>query len=503
MQKRQVFINAIMSVIQTVVISVILFILYRFLLTTIGVEQLGIWSLVLAITSITNIASFGLTGSVVKFVAKYIAREEEEKVSEVIQTAIISIGVFVGMILLGGYPIIKWVLSLVIPNSSFPLVLSILPYAFFALWLMAITSIFQSGLDGCQRIDIRTLLLMGGAILNLLLCFLLVPKYGLLGVAYARVIDNFLILICSWTLLKKYIPYLPVFPLKWNRTLFREVISYGLNFQVISTTRMFYDPITKALLCKFGNLSMVGYYEMANRMILQLRSLIVSANQVLVPAIADLKEKIPEKIHVVYLTSYRLLFYLSLPLFSLMIIALPLISRVWIGYYEKIFVIFGVLLAISRFINMLNAPSYFVYLGIGELRWNVAGHIVTGVLNVCLGFILGFYLNGIGVVIAWAISLALGSSIIFLSYHIRNKIPLVELIPKASRQITITCLTGTLMAFLIQEKLNHVLSIVVFNSLIVLIFLIIIFIPFWLHPMRRRLMGWLMNDLLNKKAGAE
>ncbi|MFX0141665.1 MAG: hypothetical protein ACFFDN_48960, partial [Candidatus Hodarchaeota archaeon] len=99
MQKRQILINAIMSAAQIVIISGILFILYRFLLNTIGVEQLGVWSLVLATTSITQIAGFGLSGSVVKFVAKYIARRDNENISGVIQTAAITVSVFVGFIL--------------------------------------------------------------------------------------------------------------------------------------------------------------------------------------------------------------------------------------------------------------------------------------------------------------------------------------------------------------------------------------------------------------------
>ena len=79
MQKRQIILNAIMSFIQIMVISGVLFILYKFLLNTIGVEQLGIWSLVLATTAVTQIANLGLSGSVVKYVAKYIARKENHK----------------------------------------------------------------------------------------------------------------------------------------------------------------------------------------------------------------------------------------------------------------------------------------------------------------------------------------------------------------------------------------------------------------------------------------
>ena len=498
MQKRQVLINAITSVVKIVVVGVVFFILYRFLLNTIGVEQLGIWSLVLATTSVTQIANFGLGGSVIKFVAKYVAREEDKKVSGVIQTAALSVCTFVGIVLLISYPIAKLVLGLVIPNESLPLALSILPYAFFALWIMVITSIFQAGLDGYQRINLRNTLLMAGAILHLLLCFIFAPTYGLMGVAYARIIQNITVLFSSWFLLKRYIPLLPIFPLKWNKGLFKEMIGYGINYQVISITSMLYDPLTKALLSKFGGLSMVGYFEMASKMIQQLRLLIVSANQVLFPAIANLKEKIPEKIQSVYLTSYQLVFYLALPLFSLIIVCTPIISVLWIGYYESIFVTFGILLAIGWFLNTLSAPAYYANLGIGELRWNVVGYIVILLLNAILGFLLGVSYDGIGVVIAFVVSLAFGGSIIYFSYHIKHKIPLIELLPKASKLIIIACLISVISTLIVQNRLNHSLNTIEINSIIILLFSVIVFIPFWLHPMRRRLVGWLTNELLGK-----
>jgi len=495
MQKRQILINAIMSVVQVVVVGIVLFILYRFLLNTIGVEQLGIWSLVLATTSVTQIANLGLSESIVKFVAKYIARRENENISRVIQTASISVGVFVALILMIGYPIAKWILSLVIPPESLPSALAILPYAFLALWIMIATSIFQAGLDGHQRIDIRSILLMGGALLHLFLCFMLAPRYGLMGVAYARVIQNIIILLSSWFFLKRYVPLLPIFPYKWNRSLFKEMIGYGINFQVMSITRMLYDPVTKALLSKFGGLSMVGYYEMANKMILQCRALIVSANQVLVPTIADLKERSPEKIQSIYLSSYQLLFYLALPLYSLIIISTAIISDLWIGHYERIFILFGTLLAIGWFLNTLNAPAYFANLGTGELRWNVTSHIVIALLNVGLGFLLGFFYGGTGVVVARVISLALGSSIIYLSYHVRHKIPLIELLPKTSKLIIIACLIGIISTLTIQNKLDHSLNPIALTGSMIFFFSIIVIIPFWLHPMRKRLMGWVINEL--------
>jgi len=491
MQKRQVLINAVMSVVQIIMISVVLFILYKFLLNSIGVKQLGIWSLVLATSSATQIANLGLSGSVVKFVAKYTALKESQNASGVIQTAAISLGSFVGLLLLITYPAFTKILGFIVASDSLPLALDILPYALLSIWLMMIVSIFQSALDGFQRIDLRSIILTCSSIVNLILCLILAPSYGLMGVAYARVAQMSVTLLTAWFVLKHYIK-LPILPCKWNKQLFKEILSYGLKYQTISISTMFYDPITKAFLSKFGNLSMVGYYEMVSRMVQQFRSLIVSANRVLFPVIADLKEKEPEKIKSVYRTSYQLLFFLSLPLYSLIIVSLPVISELWIGNYEKNFVSFGVFLAVGWFFNTLNVPAYFINLGTDELRWNVASHIAIAVLNAVLGLLLGIYFGGKGVVIAWALSLALGSSMIYLSYNIQHRLPLIELLPKNSRTIVIVCLNFILLQIIIHNKERYMITISA-------TFLAVILITLWFHPMRRRLMGWISDEFITKK----
>ncbi len=503
MQKRRVFINAIMSVVQVVLVSGILFFLYKYLLKTIGVKQLGIWSLVLATTSVTQVANFGLSGSVVKFVAKYVARREDRNVSGVIQTAAISIGALIGLVLLAGYPAIRWVLGLVVSKGSFEYAAKILPFALFSLWLTTITGVFQSGLDGFQKIYVRNFLMIGGAACYALLCFVLAPNHGLIGLAYAQIINNSLILIFSWILIKKFLPVLPVIPYQWNRNLFKEIISYGINFQAISIAQMFYDPITKALLSKFGDLSMVGYYEMANRMVLQFRALIVSANQVVVPAVANLQERTPERINDIYLKSYQLLFYLALPLYSLLIICMPIISELWIGHYENVFVVFGTLLSIGWLLNTLAGPAYFTNLGIGELRWNVIGHMAIALLNTGLGFLLGVFYAGFGIVVAWVVSLSLGSSVIYISYHLRHRISLSELLPKENKVIIVMCLIGILSTLMILHNFDHTFNKIALNIIALLVFLIIVSVPIWLHPMRKRIMGWITNELLNRETGTK
>jgi O-antigen/teichoic acid export membrane protein len=117
-QKRLILTNAIFSVAQVLVIGGTLFFLYRFLIGTIGIERVGIWSLVLATTSVANIANLGLSGSIVKFVARYNAQNDHKTVSDAIQTASVSIAVVIALILVIAYPFADWVLSLVVPSTK-------------------------------------------------------------------------------------------------------------------------------------------------------------------------------------------------------------------------------------------------------------------------------------------------------------------------------------------------------------------------------------------------
>ena len=92
--KRKLSVNAISSVIQLIVSGCVLFYLYRFLLDTIGIELLGVWSLILATSSVMRGANLGLAGSIVKQVADYSACGEEAKLSQVVQTSVITVAVF-------------------------------------------------------------------------------------------------------------------------------------------------------------------------------------------------------------------------------------------------------------------------------------------------------------------------------------------------------------------------------------------------------------------------
>ena len=499
MKRRQVILNAATSAIQVVITGAVLFLLYRFLLRNIGIEQLGIWSVVLGTSSLAHIANIGLSGSVVRFVARFLATGEREKVAEVIQTATISIAVLVGIFLLIAYPFAAWFLTVIIDERHVSEALAILSYSFLSLWISAVGSILQGGLEGCHRIDIKNYVLTGSAILYLMLSFALVPIYGLVGLAVAQVIEAGVSSVTSFALLRFLVYRAPIRLWIWDRAVFREMLSYGVNFQIISVASMLFEPATKAMLSKFGGLAMVGYYEMSSRMIRQFRSLIISANRVLVPTVADLNERDASLLSGLYESSYKLLFYLVLPTFSFVIVLLPVISEFWIGYYEKEFIYAATSLCLGWFFNMLAGPAYFFNLGTGHLRWNTVAHLVIAFLNIGLGVALGVFYAGRGVVLAFVISLLVGSMMIIASYHNRHHISLRRLVPRESIEAGLANLVGIAVAATIYYMLRESLGLGVVSGIIIISFLAVILIPSWTHPQRKRISYWLSMEFLHSE----
>jgi O-antigen/teichoic acid export membrane protein len=491
MKERQVIKNAGFSVAQVVFTAMILFVLYRYVLKTLGVEKLGIWSVVLATTSASRIGEIGLSGSVVKFVAKYTALADIEAVSRVIQTVTISIACLLGVLLLMIYPLLKWGLEHIMPVQAYREGLSLLPFAMFSLWITAIAGVFMSGLEGCQRYGRRSIIMIGSSAFYLFLVMKMVPVYGLKGMAYGQIIQAIGVLTISWTLLRWELKFLPLFPFQWHPALFRKIIGYSLNFQICTIAGMFYEPTTKVLLSKFGGLAMTGFFEMANRMVVQFRTLLVSANQVLVPVIAGLFETSPNRIQKVYEDSYCLFMYLALPYYTAIIVVTPFISEIWLGYYESTFVLFSILLTIGWLFNSLSAPAYFANLGTGKLRWNTLGHISIFILNVISGVLMGLFNGGFGVVVAWVLSLSVGSAIITISYYVENKIPFATLLPKENRKLILTSAIGVTVSMMIYYLIIDILDFPAAGILSFAAFSCIVIFPVWNHPMRHRILKWL------------
>ena len=493
MNRRQIILNALTTLGQTLAGAASLFLLYRFLIRSIGLERLGIWSLVLATTSVIFLANQGFSASVVKFVAKYAAREDERQVALLLQTSILTIGAVIAVISFALYPLSRWILILVLPPKSLAEALAILPLALVSLWLTILEGVLQAGLAGLQKITICNYLEFSGSVSYLVLAYLLVPAHGLFGLACAQVIQTAAIVTVTWHLLRRQVPDLPPIPHRFDRPLLRELAAYGFHFQLITASQALREPVTKALLTKFGGLAFTGIYDLANRLVFTTRELLAQANQVLVPTISHLHERAPHSIPAVYRESYRVMFFLAVPSFAIVAVLSPFVSRIWIGRYEPVFVAFVCLLAAGWLVNVLCNPAYTVALGTGALRWVSLGCVATAILNAGLGFVAGAHFGGVAVVAANAIALVCGYLLVLAAYHLENRVPLAQLLPRESSGVFGASVAAAVIAisyFVFGNHAHHpaisaVAVVAATSSLLAVIFLMM-----WFHPMRARLIRW-------------
>jgi O-antigen/teichoic acid export membrane protein len=449
---QKIFRSALSSGAQTVVSALLLFVLYRYLLSALGATLVGVWSIVLAATSVSRISDLGLAGSIVRFVAKFRAREDDDSVMAVILTASVSIAVALGCALLIAYPLFRWFIQRIVPAAVVEPALALVPFALASVWFTAQAGIFYSALDACQRISLRNGIAVTGSIVYLLLVLLFVPRYGLQALGYVQVLQSGSMAVISWSFVRRELPRLPLLPSRWSRSHFHDMLAYGANFQLVALANILFDFTTKALLTRFGSLSDVAYYDMASRMVLQLRLLLISANQVTVPFVTAAHETDPERVRHLYERSYVFLSFLAVPLFGALFALVPTASILWIGYQQQTFIVFAALLTVAWGLNSLNAPAYFANLATGELRWNTIGHLVIGVLNVLLGTLLGYAFGGNGVVVGWSVALVTGSAIILLKYHLDHAIPFRALFTSSqARTVTAVALAAAIDWWLLSR----------------------------------------------------
>lgn len=409
--------NVLANVAQTVLGTVLLFALYRYVNGTLGVEQLGVWAVVLATASVSRLADLGLGGSVTRFVARDRARGDGPRAVQAVDTTFLTLLVTVGAVLPLLYPALAAALPWFLQGRALADGLAVLPYALVSLWLTLLASVLQGGLDGCERMDLRAASVVLGQVLMLALAMAWVPSHGLAGLALAQIAQAAATLLASRVLLRRALPGLPWWPRRWARPVLREMLGYAANLQLAAIAMLFFDAATKALMARFGGASAAGYFEMANQLVQKLRAVIVTANQAVVPHMARLAETDPSHLRQVYRANLRLLAFFALPAFALLLAWAGGFSWLLIGRVEAPFVSLLWAVGLAWLLNVFCGPAYFSNLGTGHVGRNTISHVGMGVLNVALGWMLGARYGAAGVAAGYVAALAAGSVYLLATYR--------------------------------------------------------------------------------------
>jgi O-antigen/teichoic acid export membrane protein len=387
--KFNIRLNSALSVAETVVNGLSLFALYAYVNRVLGVDSVGIWALVLATGSLTRIADMGLGQGLQRKIAVALAGGSSAQAIDYVETAVMAVGVFYALLLAAIYYPASWVLQATLPTVDREVLSQLLLIAFGSFWVSQIAWLALFGLCGTHRVYLKCIISMIGNVTNVVMSFVLVPKLGILGLGIAQSAQSVLVLAVAAVALGHVLPGLRWVRLRWSRKTFRELVAYGWKLQTISVLVLAYEPVTKFLLGRFFGAEMVGLYELATRMVQQVRALIGAPNNALVPTFAALGHGSPQGCMSILRQAQTVTNYLGTAIAMLLLGMLPLISEVWIGRLDMNFVVFAALLTVGWFLGLYTAPLYYLGIALDRFRWILVGHSLMVVLNVALCVIAG------------------------------------------------------------------------------------------------------------------
>jgi len=403
--------SAVWSVAEVATSGIALFFLYKYVVAILGLHALGVWSLVLATTSLARLGDLGAAAGLSRFVASALADKEKANARDFVETALFTnLAIYAAATLALAAPL--WIgISLLVPSDSVAEARLLLPYALVSFALLNANAVLISGLIGAQRADLKSKISMISVAIQLTSVVALVPSFGLIGLGLGQIAQYLFSIVISWLCLrtalgKEVVSWLPR---RFNWPSFHQLFHFGIKLQLANLISFSFEPATKFVISAVCGLEMLGIFEMAFLLILQARHLVVAPMQALLPAFAHLNRENSKELAGLYEQALAKSVLLAGPVLLSAGILSPIVSSFWLGSYNQNFVAFAGLLSVGWLINALGTPAYHLGVARGLVRWNIVGHVITSVCGPLFGYFFGQLLGPIALVSCISVGLALGA----------------------------------------------------------------------------------------------
>ncbi len=447
--------NIVSTVVQNIISGICIFLLYKYLIKNLGMQRIGIYSILLSITGALGAFNAGFSGSLVRYVSIFTSESKPEKAISLIGTLFTSLLAFftilVTILNINSGKVLKLMNLSKAEASEFDQLLFLASLVFL---LGVLGGVFLSALEGLQKVYLKNYIVSTVSIGNLIFSILLIPYYELKGLFYALLISNCIAYLVGWILLQIHLgKRIFIFPIFWKKDLFKQTFQYNITFQLISISSLFYDPLLRVFLVRYEGLTLAGSYELANKLISQIRGILVAINQSLVPVFAGFKSNETKDSLDLFSKSHRIFFIVSNLVFGLLASALPFIYLLWIGSPSPEIMALTLILIPGWLINTIALPVYFANIGMGQLKPILFFHLSLAVLVpvFCLIAVKAGLI--FGVVFSWSGGLIFCGIPIIFDFFYRHKIPFSQILPKGFHWILISQLISAFIWIFLWNKM--------------------------------------------------
>jgi O-antigen/teichoic acid export membrane protein len=313
---------------------VIVFFLTPYIVSRIGVDAFGLWSLIFAVVGLFGLLDLGFATAAVKFVAELTASGDHAGRNQVLGTLFLiyaGLGVFC--------------LSLVaVFADTAPAWFDLAPEhhrAFtIAIWLLGTAvalgfplSLFKAILVGSGRMSLVNMVELGTTLGNAaLVVYVLESGYGLLGLAASTAFTMLLATLLLVPFAYRFTPMLSLSPGHFARRRVRELGGYSFYFFIANVAVLIILRIDPVVIKAFLPLSAVAVYAVAAKVSEYTYLLNKQFSNALMPLVSQSKGAgDSETIRRILVDGTRFLMAIAVPFISLLIFHAEEIIRLWMG----------------------------------------------------------------------------------------------------------------------------------------------------------------------------
>jgi O-antigen/teichoic acid export membrane protein len=397
---------------------------YPFVLHRLGDAAAGIWVLTFSVTGYYGLFDLGIRSSIIRYVSKYSAAGDHEKLTQFVNTALLTytgIGVVTMALTLGLNTSIERIFH--IPPGMHVQVRWLLLMVGASVSLGFPLGVFGGMLEGLQRFYLLNWTGIASTLLRAaLIVYFLQRGYGLLTVALITVLLPILFSVVRGIVVFRLCPV--ALGLRYvDRESFRLMATYGgTTFVAIMAVQLRFQT-DELVLGSMMTTVAITYFNIGARMVDYAQSFLGSMAQIFVP-MASQSEATGDagRLRKLYIAGNRTCAFTIFPVALILLILGKDIIRIWVGtrYVPHSYPVL-VIMMIPFALTMMQGASARILYGLGKHRTYAVVALIEGVANIILSVALVPALGIVGDALGTAIPLAF-TAIVFLPRHMKKQI---------------------------------------------------------------------------------
>lgn len=285
---------------------------FKVISAVLGVEQLGVWALVTASLFLLRFADLGISAAILRYVGRM-----KETTPRAFVFRVLGVGGLINMISFAGFLALSAftapsIIHRTVPEGEWTAAFMLLPYVMGLSAVQLVQGMVSNAVLGAGRLDY---VYKTGIVIAVVQIVLIVPTIMQAGLIGYVVLQMACLAVQALVLVGLLLRTLPSAGEHSESFDLRAFLSFAFRLNANAFLATLIDPLSKIMLGQHGTLAVVGTYEVVNRILGQLRTVLVAPMQPL--AVSMIRQHGSPR----FFESYNINFMLGLVCAALLVLA--------------------------------------------------------------------------------------------------------------------------------------------------------------------------------------